>query len=138
MKITILKKQGKSEVINREELSDLVDAIKNGLMRVSVKHTRELYHLLNPHRQPDGQVTTQWEGGIKLPRICFAADYMKRNGEWKMMDYNALVVLEVNDLVTYEKAVEFGFDIPFMEHMASFDYGYKIAAVRDWLFKQSK
>ena len=23
-----------------------------------------------------------------------------------------------------------------MEHMASFDYGYKIAAVRDWLFKQ--
>ena len=106
MKITLLKKQGKSEVINREELSDLVDAIKNGLMRVSVKHTRELYHLLNPHRQPDGQVTTQWEGGIKLPRICFAADYMKRNGEWKMMDYNALVVLEVNDLVTYEKAVE--------------------------------
>ena len=22
-----------------------------------------------------------------------------------------------------------------MEHMASFDYGYKLAAVRDWLFK---
>ena len=25
-----------------------------------------------------------------------------------------------------------------MEHMASFDYGYKLAAVRDWLFQQSK
>ena len=25
-----------------------------------------------------------------------------------------------------------------MEHMASFDYGYKIAVVRDWLFQQSK
>ena len=25
-----------------------------------------------------------------------------------------------------------------MEHMVSFDYGYKIAAVRDWLFEQSK
>ena len=25
-----------------------------------------------------------------------------------------------------------------MEHMASFDYGYKIAAIRDWLFRQSK
>ena len=25
-----------------------------------------------------------------------------------------------------------------MEHMASFDFGYKIAAVRDWLFEQSK
>ena len=25
-----------------------------------------------------------------------------------------------------------------MEHMASFDYSYKIAAIRDWLFRQSK
>ena len=25
-----------------------------------------------------------------------------------------------------------------MEHMASFDFGYKIAAIRDWLFEQSK
>ena len=25
-----------------------------------------------------------------------------------------------------------------MEHMASFDYAYKLAAVRDWLFEQSK
>jgi predicted peptidase len=25
-----------------------------------------------------------------------------------------------------------------MEHMGSFDYGYKIAAIRDWLFQQSK
>lgn len=25
-----------------------------------------------------------------------------------------------------------------MEHMASFDYGYKIAAIRDWLFRQKK
>ena len=24
------------------------------------------------------------------------------------------------------------------EHMTSFDYAYKIEAVRDWLFKQSK
>jgi len=25
-----------------------------------------------------------------------------------------------------------------MEHMASFDFAYKLAAVRDWLFKQTK
>jgi hypothetical protein len=31
---------------------------------------------------------------------------MKRKGGWKMMAYNGLVVLEVNDLQTYEKAVE--------------------------------
>jgi len=61
---------------------------------------------MNPHRLPDGQISTQWEGGIKLPRICFAADYMKRRGLWQMIAYNGLIVLEVNDLPTYEKAVE--------------------------------
>ena len=25
-----------------------------------------------------------------------------------------------------------------MEHMASFNYGYRLSAVRDWLFAQSK
>ena len=25
-----------------------------------------------------------------------------------------------------------------MEHMASFNYAYKLAAVRDWLFEQAK
>ena len=35
------------------------------------------------------------------------------------------------ELVTY--ALDHG-----MEHMASFDFGYKIAAVRDWLFEQSR
>lgn len=67
---------------------------------------RELYHLVNPHRLPDGQILTQWEGGIRLPRICFAADFVKHKDDRKMKTYNGLVVLEVNDLPTYEKAVE--------------------------------
>ena len=106
MKVTVLKKKGKKEVINRIELNDLAAAIKDGLIQGTVKYTREIYHLMNPHRLADGQVSTQWEGGIKLPRICFAADYQTQKGEWRMIDYNGLVVLEVNDLQTYEKAVE--------------------------------
>ena len=106
MNVTLLKKDGKKEVINRVELAAMANAIKTGLIEKTVRHTRELYHLMNPHRLPDGQVSTDWEGGVKLPRICFAADYMKRKGGWKMMAYNGLVVLEVNDLQTYEKAVE--------------------------------
>ena len=106
MNVTLLKKDGKKEVINRVEVAAMANAIKTGMIEKTVRHTREVYHLVNPHRQPDGQVSVQWEGGIKLPRICFAADYVKRKGEWQMMAYNGLVVLEVNDLQTYEKAVE--------------------------------
>ena len=106
MNVTLLKKAGKKEVINRVKLDGLAEAVKTGLIERQVKHYRELYHLMNPHRLPDGQVSVQWEGGVKLPRICFAADYMNRKGQWQMMGYNGLVVLEVNDLTTYEKAVE--------------------------------
>ncbi|MBQ4229057.1 MAG: hypothetical protein II675_04565 [Bacteroidaceae bacterium] len=107
MKITVFKKNRlKKEVINRFELPDLAAAIKDGRIDEGVRRTREVYHLMNPHRMPDGQVSTNWVGGIKLPRICFAADYINRNGQPKMMSYNGLVVLEINDLPTYEKAVE--------------------------------
>jgi hypothetical protein len=106
MNVTLLKKDGKREVINRVEIAAMANAVKNGIIENMVRHTREVYHLMNPHRLPDGQISTQWEGGIKLPRICFAADYMKRRGLWQMIAYNGLIVLEVNDLPTYEKAVE--------------------------------
>ena len=106
MNVTLLKKEGKKEVINRVEIGAMANAIKGGMIKTTVTRTREVYHLMNPHRLPDGQVSVQWEGGVKLPRICFAADYIKRKGEWQMMAYNGLAVLEVNDLSTYEKAVE--------------------------------
>ena len=106
MNITLLKKTRTKEVINRIELAELAGAIKNGQYKRTVTETREVYHLMNPHRQADGQVSIQWTGGVKLPRLCFAADYMNRKGQWQMIAYNGLVVLEVNDLQTYEKAVE--------------------------------
>ena len=106
MKITLLKKEGRKEVINRVELVEMASAIKNGMIENTVRQTREVYHLMNPHRLGDGQITTQIEGGIKLPRICFVADYQNRKGDWRMLAYNGLVVLEVNDLQTYEEAVE--------------------------------
>ena len=75
MNITLLKKSGSKEVINRVEIADFAAAIKSGTLLKSVLHFREIYHLMNPHRLEDGQVDVQWEGGVKLPRVCFAADY---------------------------------------------------------------
>ena len=88
------------------ELADLAGAIRNGMMDDAVRRTRELYHLISPHRLPDGQISVILKGGIVLPRICFAADYVMRKGQMQMMKYSGLVVLEVNDLPSYEKAVE--------------------------------
>ena len=106
MKVTLLKKDGKKEVINRVELADMAAAIKDGMIQVAVKRTRDVYHLMTTHRLEDGRIATDWRGGIQLPRVCFAADYRNQKGEWQMMAYNGLVVLEVNDLSTYDKAVE--------------------------------
>ena len=106
MNITLLKKTGSKEVINRVDIAQFATDIKSGLYHKTVRKTREVYHLMNPCREEDGQITTQLSGGINLPRVCFAADYMNRKGKWQMLEYNGLVVIEVNNLPTYEKAVE--------------------------------
>ena len=48
MKITLLKKEGRKEVINRVELAEMASAIKNGMIENTVRQTREVYHLMNP------------------------------------------------------------------------------------------
>ena len=106
MKITLLKKERNQEVINRLEIADLIAFIKGGRYDKVVRDMRMVYHLANPRRLEDGQIAASLENVIRLPRICFAAEYMKQNGHWRRMAYNGLVVLEVNDLPTYEKAIE--------------------------------
>ena len=106
MKVTLLKKGDKKEVISRIELADMAAGIKNGVAKKGVMNLREVYQLMMVRRLEDGQVDTNWKGGITLPRVCFAADYENRNGQRRMLSYNGLVVLEVNALPTYEKAVE--------------------------------
>ena len=44
MKISILKRKRKTEVINRVELADLAQDIRNGKMDKEVKYHREIYH----------------------------------------------------------------------------------------------
>ena len=61
MNVTFLKRVGKKEVINRVDLELLAANIQSGSFERSVTHLRELYHLMNPHRQADGQISTQWE-----------------------------------------------------------------------------
>ena len=64
MKVTLLRREGRKEVINRVELTDLAAAIKNGMIEKTVRKTREVYHLMNPHRQEDGGRLSESEGRL--------------------------------------------------------------------------
>ena len=106
MNITLIKRDGQKEVINRINLEQMAGAIQGKMLEESVREFRGYYHLMKTQRLDDGQIATNWKGGIKLPRVCFAAEWVNRKGQRKMLNYNGLVVLEVNNLPNYEKAVE--------------------------------
>lgn len=104
-KITVLKYHRNKEVINRVELADIAKFIKEGQYAAEVKRIRQVYHLMRTRRTADGRVETDFEPGVRLPRVCFAADFENRNKQRRMIGYNGLVVLELNGLESYEHAV---------------------------------
>ena len=106
MKVTIIKKKGKNETITRHPVEDITLFIQKGWRQHTVTELREMYNLILKERQPDGQILTNWAGGIKLERLCFAQEFDKFKGEHRVLGYNGLIVIEVNNLPTYEKAVE--------------------------------
>ena len=106
MKVTIIRKRGKQETITRHSVEDIALCIRKGWRQHTVTELREMYNLILKERQPDGQILTNWEGGIKLERLCFAQEFDKFKGEHRILGYNGLVVVEVNNLPTYERAVE--------------------------------
>ena len=106
MKVTIIRKRGKQETITRHSVEDIALCIRKGWRQHTVTELREMYNLILKERLPDGQILTNWEGGIKLERLCFAQEFDKFKGEHRILGYNGLVVVEVNNLPTYERAVE--------------------------------
>ncbi|MBO4718377.1 MAG: hypothetical protein J5658_00755 [Prevotella sp.] len=106
MKITLIKTRNNKEVITRYSLEEVAHAIQSGWRKHNVTYLREVYHLMSKERQADGQILTNWEGGIKIERICFAQELDRYKNERRILAYNGLVVVEVNNLPTYEKAVE--------------------------------
>ena len=106
MKVTIIKTKGNKETITRHSVEDIALFIQKGWRQHTVTELREMYNLILKERQPDGQILTNWAGGIKLERLCFAQEFDKFKGEHRILGYNGLTVIEVNNLQTYEKAVE--------------------------------
>ena len=66
MKVTIIKTKGNKETITRHPIEDIALFIQKGWRQHTVTELREMYNLILKERQPDGQILTNWEGGIKL------------------------------------------------------------------------
>ena len=99
MKVTFLKRRGSKEFAAGVELKDMAASIANCVAEKSVLAVREVYHLVKAKRQADGQISTNWKdwnGGVALPRVCFAAEWRNYKGQREMVNYNGLVVIEVN------------------------------------------
>ena len=106
MKITILKQARKKVVINRLELQELAEMIRENPIKEKVFNLRLNYQFLKPKRMGDGQIIVDDEQHtVNLPRILFAAECVNYKEIQKGLKYNGLVVVEVNGLKTYEEAV---------------------------------
>ena len=92
MRITLLNISRKTETASRMELQQVAQIIKEGPQVEMVRHIRDVYHLMSPQRTDDGRVLTHFEGGIKLPRLCFAAEYENRDQKRRMLNCSAFWV----------------------------------------------
>ena len=106
MKVSLLKISRNKEVINRLELQDLADMIRKGPYEQQVFNLRLNYQFMKPQRTSDGQIVVdKQQHTVNLPRLLFAVECVNYKDMQKGLKYNGLVVVEVNNLKTYEQAV---------------------------------
>ena len=81
MKVTLFKPYRKKETITRIETANVAGIIQKGVLEKEVRRTRSLYGVMHTKREPDGQISCNIENGIRLPRVCFAAEFENRKQE---------------------------------------------------------
>ena len=103
-KITVFKQYGNRETLRLYELEEVVALIRDGGYRQQTDNLRNIYPALNLERQPDGTVRGASALTGKLARICFASELENRNHQQVNRGYTGLVLLEVNNLTSYDEA----------------------------------
>jgi len=104
-KITIIKNRRNTETLNGLALEEAVRIIQSGEYAAEVSDLRGIIDLVQLSRRENGSVRGTDQVTDKIPRLCFAAHWENRNGQRIMKAYNGLVLLEVNNLSSYEEAV---------------------------------
>ena len=105
MKVTLLKKKGKKETINRITLDETVRIIREGDYIDLVHDLRGVYNYVHPRRMADGRMETAIRYNTQLPHLCFSTELVHKGNTQQQRAYNGLVVLEANNLESYGEAV---------------------------------
>jgi hypothetical protein len=82
----------------------LAESIRTLEYEAEVNDLRRLYPILKLERRDDGSLSGANNFTGKIPRICFASTLENRNHQRMNRGYTGLVLLEVNNLQSYEEA----------------------------------
>jgi len=104
-KVTLIKSYRKIETFRQLELQEVVSAIQSGQYQEDVEELRSMSFIMALSHQDDESIVSSTSTPLKLPRLCFASEMEKRNGERQRKSYTGLALLEVNNLASYEEAV---------------------------------
>lgn len=104
-KITIVKNYRGKETLRVTELEEVVRFIQTSAYAEAVDTVRGISLVTTLVRQKDGSVTGADNFTEKVPRACFATEMENRKGQRIHKGYTGLVLLEVNNLTSYEEAV---------------------------------
>ena len=102
--ITIIKNSRGAETLRATELHVLAEAIRSEEYQKEVNNLRTYYPLMSKERNEDGTLAGAEEQTRRLPRLCFASLLENRNQQRVMKAYTGMVLLEVDNLQSYEEA----------------------------------
>lgn len=104
MKITLIKEGKTGYTFTRIMPEELVRIIQNCECDKQLNEFREAFPILKADSARLGNKPDYEQFTRKIPRVCFAAEYEKIDGERRMKHYNGLVLLEINNLPSYNDA----------------------------------
>ena len=104
-KVTIVKSYRNVETLRLLELQEVVSAIRECEYQQVVEDLRSSSFVNGFTHQDDESIVSYSANPIKVPRVCFASEMENRKGQRVWKDYTGLVLLEVNNLGSYEEAM---------------------------------
>jgi len=113
---TLFKKKGKETTAVKKSVEELAEMIRGKVFAKEVAEFRNVSPSLRRMMGKNGLLEVESPFDKALPRICFAADYQKRNGEMVCTGYDGLVMLAIDNLPDYETAANMRDDAAGLAH----------------------
>ena len=105
-RITLIKSYRNKETLRLLELQEVAELISQGEYDTEVSMFRRDLPTMRYDRVSNNGTLEGYENWPKdLPRICFALEQENRNHELVTLGYTGFVLLEVNNLTSYDEAV---------------------------------